>query len=136
MYESRTEALFLRTLGGTCVGMSTVPEVVAAHHCGMQVLCLSLITNKVMMKGDKGPHASHEEVLEAVNERAVQMQALVTEFVKISSGYMEGKADLPEIELGGKGKFTGGLVGHAVKAVGVMALAAVATIVVGRIRKR
>ena len=32
MYESRAECRFLRGLGGDCVGMSTVPEIVAAHH--------------------------------------------------------------------------------------------------------
>ncbi|GMI30067.1 hypothetical protein TrCOL_g3451 [Triparma columacea] len=136
MYESPSEALFLRSVGGTAVGMSTVPEVVAAHHSGMQVLCLSLITNKVMMKGDKGPHASHEEVLEAVNARTVQIQALVKEVVKISRKYMEGKPELPTIKLPEGGKYSGGLLGHAVKAVGVGALVAAAAVGVAKIRKR
>ena len=47
-YESRAECAFLRSAGADAVGMSTVPEVVAAHHAGMAVLCLSLITNKVV----------------------------------------------------------------------------------------
>jgi len=47
-------------LGGDAVGMSTVPEVVAAHHAGMAVLCLSLITNKVVMHDDPTmEHANH-----------------------------------------------------------------------------
>ena len=37
-----SECRFLRGLGGDAVGMSTVPEIVAAHHCNMQILCLSL----------------------------------------------------------------------------------------------
>jgi purine-nucleoside phosphorylase len=78
MYESKAECHFLRSLGGDSVGMSTIPEVVAAHHCNMQVLCLSLITNKVVMAGDEGAAvASHAEVLEAVGERSIQMQTLV-----------------------------------------------------------
>jgi len=34
--------------------MSTIPEIVAAHHCDMKTLCLSLVTNKVVMEGDEG----------------------------------------------------------------------------------
>lgn len=67
-----------------CVGMSTIPEVVTAHHCGMQVLCLSLITNKVVMEGDEGaPVANHAEVLEAVGKRSVQMQGLVKKVIEV-----------------------------------------------------
>lgn len=36
MYESKAECRFLKMLGGDTVGMSTVPEVVTAHHCNMQ----------------------------------------------------------------------------------------------------
>mmetsp|Transcript_38055 Transcript_38055/g.53617 ORF Transcript_38055/g.53617 Transcript_38055/m.53617 type:complete len:342 (+) Transcript_38055:175-1200(+) len=83
MYESKAECRFLRSLGGDAVGMSTVPEIVTAHHCGIRVLCLSLITNKVIMNEDDGPAASHEEVLEAVEKRAIQMQTLAKEIVSI-----------------------------------------------------
>jgi hypothetical protein len=59
-----------------------VPEIVTAHHCNMQTLCLSLITNKVVMEGDEGaPIATHAEVLEAVETRSVQMQTLVRQIV-------------------------------------------------------
>jgi purine-nucleoside phosphorylase len=82
MYESKAECRFLRMLGGDCVGMSTIPEIVAAHHCNMKTLCLSLITNQVVMTGDEGaPVASHAEVLEAVAERSGQMQKLVQQIV-------------------------------------------------------
>mmetsp|Transcript_25190 Transcript_25190/g.41844 ORF Transcript_25190/g.41844 Transcript_25190/m.41844 type:complete len:340 (+) Transcript_25190:184-1203(+) len=83
MYESRAECRFLRALGGDMVGMSTVPEVVAAHHAGIQVLCLSLVTNKVIMEGHEGPVASHAEVLEAVEKRALQMQTLAKQIVAV-----------------------------------------------------
>lgn len=86
MYESRAECRLLRSLGGDAVGMSTIPEIVTAHHCGMQTLCLSLITNKVVMTGDEGqPVATHAEVLEAVGKRSVQMQTLVREIVALMS---------------------------------------------------
>jgi hypothetical protein len=64
--------------------MSTIPEVVTAHHCNMQVLFLSLITNKVVMEGDEGtPVANHAEVLEAVGRRSVQMQGLVKKVIEV-----------------------------------------------------
>jgi purine-nucleoside phosphorylase len=82
MYESKAECRLLRMLGGDCVGMSTIPEIVAAHHCNMKTLCLSLITNQVIMTGDEGaPVASHAEVLVAVAERSKQMQRLVQQIV-------------------------------------------------------
>jgi len=81
-YESKAECRFLRSLGGDAVGMSTVPEIVTAHHCDMRTLCLSLITNKVVMAGDEGaPVATHAEVLEAFEKRSIQMQTLVKEIV-------------------------------------------------------
>eukprot|EP00934_Nitzschia_sp_Nitz4_P008559 Nitzschia sp. Nitz4//scaffold114_size70088//68452//69630//NITZ4_005992-RA/size70088-processed-gene-0.42-mRNA-1//-1//CDS//3329533468//8549//frame0 len=100
MYESKAECRFLRQLGGDCVGMSTVPEVVTAHHCNMKVLCLSLVTNKVIMEGDEGPVASHAEVLESVAKRSVQLQAWVKEIIRVCSEDVLGTLpDLPPVAL-------------------------------------
>lgn len=44
-YETRAEYRALRRLGGDAVGMSTVPEVLAANRCGLRILALSTITN-------------------------------------------------------------------------------------------
>lgn len=80
-YESIAEAKWLRSMGGDAVGMSTVPEVVAAKHCGMTVVGMSLITNNVVIDYNDTNHASHEEVLAAVNTSGRNVQAIVTALV-------------------------------------------------------
>jgi len=106
MYESKAECRFLRMLGGDTVGMSTVPEAVTAHHCNMQVLVLSLITNRVITDGDEGPVASHAEVLEAVEKRSFQMQSFVKGIIEVlsSENLLENLPDLPPVSLH-NGKF-------------------------------
>lgn len=61
-YETPAEIRMLRTLGADAVGMSTVPEVVAARHAGLEVLGISCITN--MAAGILDQPLSHEEVME------------------------------------------------------------------------
>ncbi len=62
-YETPAEIRFLRAIGADVVGMSTVPEVIAANHMGMRVLGLSCVTN--MAAGILPQKLSHQEVLEA-----------------------------------------------------------------------
>jgi purine-nucleoside phosphorylase len=61
-YETRAEYRAFRRIGGDCVGMSTVPEVLAAAHCGLRVLGLSTVTNVACP--DKPKTVSAEEVVE------------------------------------------------------------------------
>ncbi|XP_065834985.1 purine nucleoside phosphorylase-like isoform X2 [Oscarella lobularis] len=82
-YESPSEASYLRLIGGDAVGMSTAPEVVVARHCGMQIVGISLVTNKVILAndGDGQPAANHAEVLETGKRRAADMEKIVSALV-------------------------------------------------------
>jgi purine-nucleoside phosphorylase len=71
-YETPAEVRALRTLGADVVGMSTVPEVIAAVHAGMEAAVLSLVTNAAGAQS-----ASHEEVVQAAAAGAVAVGALV-----------------------------------------------------------
>ena len=99
-FETRAEARFLRDgLGGDCVGMSTIPEVVTAVHCGIKVLALSLITNKVSVSrgqsaiklydalvdevGDENQLATHEEVLETSKTKSLVFQQLIKKVMEL-----------------------------------------------------
>ena len=61
-YETPAEIRFLRVIGADLVGMSTVPEVIAARHMGVNVLAISCVTN--MAAGIRAHKISHDEVLE------------------------------------------------------------------------
>lgn len=79
-YETPAEIRAFRTLGADAVGMSTVPEVIAANHCGMRVLAFSLISN--MAAGILPQPLTEEEVLEAGRRKGAEMQKLICEIIK------------------------------------------------------
>ncbi len=78
-YETPAEIRAFRLLGADAVGMSTVPEVIAASHCGLPVLAISLITN--MAAGVLDQPLSGEEVIEIGNKKSDELQTLVKEIV-------------------------------------------------------
>ena len=74
-FETPADLRFLRMAGADAVGMSTVPEVVAAHHGGSRVLGFSGISNKANLDGTTV--TTHEEVLAAGKEIAPKLERLV-----------------------------------------------------------
>ena len=80
-YETPAEIRAFARLGADAVGMSTVPEVIVARQCGLNVAAMSCITN--LAAGRSGKRLSHEEVLETA-ERVKKVAAqLLKNFVKL-----------------------------------------------------
>jgi purine-nucleoside phosphorylase len=78
-YETPAEIRMARVLGADAVGMSTVLEVIAAHHAGLNVLGISCITN--MAAGMLAQKLSEEEVIETAHRVGGQFSALITGIV-------------------------------------------------------
>ncbi len=73
-YETPAEVVMARSLGADAVGMSTVPEVQAAAHCGIEVLGISFISNLAAGILDKAlSHAEVVETMETVKEKFIRL---------------------------------------------------------------
>ena len=79
-FETPAEYRMFRGWGADAVGMSTVPEVIVAVHCGIRVLGFSIITD--LGGYDNVKEVSHEEVQEAANAAQPRMTALIKEVLK------------------------------------------------------
>lgn len=79
-YETPAEIRAMRILGSDAVGMSTVPEAVAANHAGMNVLGISCITN--MAAGMLDKPLSHVEVMETTERVRDQFMKYVKTIVE------------------------------------------------------
>ncbi|MBR5154095.1 MAG: purine-nucleoside phosphorylase [Alphaproteobacteria bacterium] len=79
-FETSAEIKAFALLGGDAVGCSTVPEVISAIHCSIDVLGLSVITNYGAGMQDNTP--SHQETLSQANKASEKLIKLVATFIK------------------------------------------------------
>lgn len=78
-YETPAEIRMLKVLGGKAVGMSTVPETIAANHLGLRVAALSCITN--LAAGVSNQKLTHEEVTDTAKRVEQKFSAFLTELI-------------------------------------------------------
>ncbi len=76
-YETPAELRYLRQIGADAVGMSTVPEVIAARHGSTRVLGISGITNVPSLEGKPQATTTHEEVLAAGKVLVPRMETIM-----------------------------------------------------------
>ena len=78
--ETPAEVRYLSTIGAGAVGFSTIQEVIAAGHAGMQILGLSIITN--VHRPDRPEPVSVDEVLRVANTAASQVDQILASVIK------------------------------------------------------
>ena len=78
--ETRAEYRFLRTIGADAVGMSTVPEVIAAVHCGLKAFGISCITDRCIPEELKP--VDIQEILKTAAEAEPKMRRLVRRLIE------------------------------------------------------
>ena len=88
-FETPAEYKMFHILGADAVGMSTVPEVIVANHCGIKVFGVSVITD-LGVEG-KIVEVSHEEVQKAADEAQPRMTTIMREMINRIYGYAGNK---------------------------------------------
>lgn len=78
-YETPAEVRYLKQIGGSAVGMSTIPETIAANHLGLRVCALSCITNPAA--GISKQKLSHDEVTQTAKMVESKFSAFLKDIV-------------------------------------------------------
>ncbi|GER04639.1 hypothetical protein JCM17846_23210 [Iodidimonas nitroreducens] len=78
-FETPAEVRMFAAFGADAIGMSTVPECLVAHHAGMKVVGISVITN--LAAGIASHALSHEETISEANKAYEDMKRLLTRFL-------------------------------------------------------
>ena len=81
-YETPAEYKYYRSIGGDAVGMSTVPEVIAARHCGIPVFGISVITNEAHDDFADDYENDGDDVVAAANMAADKMTRLISKMIE------------------------------------------------------
>jgi len=80
-FETVAELRMLRTCGVDAVGMSTIPEVLVASHCGIRVFAFSLVTNECVIEEEETNGPEHEEVILAAKQNENDLRNFVSKMV-------------------------------------------------------
>ncbi|KTD34251.1 xanthosine phosphorylase [Legionella moravica] len=78
-YETAAEIRAFKILGADAVGMSTVPEVLVANHCGMHVAVIAMITNYAT--GLATTSHNHQAVVDMASSAAVKLNTLLKQYI-------------------------------------------------------
>jgi len=78
--ETRAEYRYLRTIGADAVGMSTVPEVLVANHCGLPCCAISVLTNDANV--DNPRRVELKEIIDVAGRSEKNLTELYSELIK------------------------------------------------------
>ena len=80
-YETPAEVRFYRTVGADLLGMSTVPEVIVARHCGLRVFGMSVVTNCANFDNVQGKANDGDDVVKQADAAAERMTTLFSAMI-------------------------------------------------------